>query len=70
MTRYTLMLFQSAYPDQIEIYKCNKDNQIYTEFWLLNEDKEPHSLLISGNFKTEADIESTIKELLNIKLDE
>ena len=35
MTRYTLMLFQQAYPEQIDIQKFNKDDKISIVCYLL-----------------------------------
>ena len=40
-TRYTLMLFQMAYPEKIKINKSKVKGGIHIECWLLNEDKEP-----------------------------
>ena len=70
MTRYTVFLFQSAYPDQIRIEKSKVEGGIHIECWLLNEDKEPHMLLFDGGpFPTEEKINDTIQELLAIQLD-
>lgn len=69
MTRYTLMLFQEAYPEQIDIQKFNKGDKISIECYLLDEDKSPHMLLFSGeNFANDDEIESTIQSLLDYKL--
>ncbi|MBP5425105.1 MAG: hypothetical protein J6Y33_03415 [Prevotella sp.] len=69
MTIYTLMLFQSAYPEQIRIDKGKGKDGIYIECWLLNEDKEPHMLLFDGGpFPTEAKIDETIQSLLEVKI--
>lgn len=69
MTRYTLMLFQQAYPEQIDIQKFNKDDKISIECYLLNEDKTPHMLLFSGeNFANDDEINSTIQSILDYKL--
>lgn len=45
MTRYTLMLFQMAYPEQIKIDKSKVEGGIHIACWLLNEDKKTHMLL-------------------------
>lgn len=69
MTAYTLMLFQEAYPEQIEINKCcQEDGRVYAQFWLLNEDKTPHMLLIDGIFPNEEAVEQTITKWLDYKL--
>ena len=69
MTRYTLMLFQSAYPEQIRIEKAKGEDGIRIECWLLNEDKEPHMLLFDGGpFPTEAKIDETIQSLLAVQI--
>ena len=71
MTRYTLMLFQMAYPEQIKINKSKVKGGIHIECWLLNEDKEPHMLLFDGGpFQNELAIDNTIDKLLKIKLEE
>lgn len=70
MTRYTLMLFQMAYPEQIKINKSKVKGGIHIECWLLNEDKEPHMLLFDGGlFPTEERVNDTIQKLLTIQLD-
>lgn len=70
MTRYTLMLFQMAYPEQITIDKGKAKDGIHIECWLLNEDKEPHMLLFDGGpFPTEEKIDDTIQKLLTVQLD-
>lgn len=70
MTRYTLMLFQSAYPDQIKIDKIKVKEGINIECWLLNEDKEPHMLLFDGGtFPTEEKINEMVQKLLAVQLD-
>lgn len=69
MTRYTIMLFQQAYPEQIDIQKFKKDDKISIVCYLLNEDKTPHMLLFSGeNFANDDEINSTIQSLLDYKL--
>lgn len=69
MTRYTVMLFQDAYPEQIRIERYKKDNNIYIECWLLNEDYEPHMILFDGGpFKTDEQIDTLIEKILEIKL--
>ena len=69
MTRYTLMLFQQAYPEQIDIQKFKKDDKISIACYLLNEDKTPHMLLFSGgNFANEDEINATIQSLLDYEL--
>ena len=69
MTVYTLMLFQAAYPEQIEIYKCDQGGgRIYAQFWLLNEDKNPHMLLIDGVFPSEEAVDQTVQKWLIYKL--
>jgi len=69
MTRYTVMLFQDAYPDQIRIEKYQKDDTINIECWLLNEDYEPHMLLFDGGgFKNDEQIDTLIEKILEIKL--
>jgi len=71
MTRYTLMLFQMAYPEQIKINKSKAKGVIYIECWLLNEDKEPHMLLFDGgSFPTEERVNDTIQKLLAVQLNE
>ena len=63
------MLFQEAYPEQIDIQKFNKGDKISIECYLLDEDKSPHMLLFSGeNFANDDEIESTIQSLLDYKL--
>lgn len=70
MTRYTLMLFQMAYPEQIKIDKSKVEGGIRIECWLLNEDKEPHMLLFDGGpFPTEERVNDTIQKLLTVQLD-
>ena len=70
MTRYTLMLFQMAYPEQIKIDKSKANGGIHVECWLLNEDKEPHMLLFDGGpFPTEERVNDTIQKLLTVQLD-
>ena len=70
MTRYTLMLFQMAYPEQIKIEKSKVEGGIHIECWLLNEDKEPHMLLFYGGpFPTEERVNDTIQKLLTTELD-
>ncbi len=70
MTRYTLMLFQMAYPEQIKIDKTKVSGDIHIECWLLNEDKEPHMLLFDGGpFPTEESVNDTIQKLLTVQLD-
>ena len=70
MTRYTLMLFQMAYPEQIKIDKSKVEGGIHIECWLLNEDKEPHMLLFDGGpFPTEEMVNDTIQKLLTVQLD-
>lgn len=69
MTVYTLMLFQEAYPEQIEINRCCQENgRVYAQFWLLNKDKTPHMLLIDGIFLSEEAIDQAIQEWLDYKL--
>ena len=71
MTRYTLMLFQMAYPEQIKIDKSKVNGGIHIECWLLNEDKEPHMLLFDGGtFPTEEKVNDTIQKLLTVQLNE
>ena len=63
------MLFQEAYPQQIEINKCRQENgRIYAQFWFLNQDKTPHMLLFDGSFPNEEAIEQTVQKLLDYKL--
>lgn len=70
MTRYTLMLFQMAYPEQINIKKSKVKGGIHIECWLLNEDKEPHMLLFDGGpFPTEERVNDAIQKLLTVQLD-
>lgn len=70
MTRYTLMLFQMAYPEQIKIDKSKVEGGIRIACWLLNEDKEPHMLLFDGGpFPTEEKVNDTIQKLLTVQLD-
>lgn len=70
MTRYTLMLFQMAYPEQIKIDKIKVKGGIHIECWLLNKDKEPHTLLFDGGpFPTEEKVNDTIQKLLTVQLD-
>ena len=70
MTRYTLMLFQMAYPEQIKIDKSKVEGGIHIACWLLNEDKEPHMLLFDGGpFPTEERVNDTIQKLLTVQLD-
>lgn len=70
MTRYTLMLFQMAYPEQVKINKSKVKGGIQIECWLLNEDKEPHMLLFDGGpFPTEERVNDTIQKLLTVQLD-
>lgn len=70
MTRYTLMLFQSAYPKQIRIDRHKADKGIKIECWLLNEDKTPHMLLFDGgNFKDDKAVDDTIQKLLDTKIE-
>lgn len=70
LSRYTLFLFQEAYPEQIKINKYKqKDDTISIEVWLLNQDKEPHmTLFVAEGFKSEEEIENKIQELLKIDL--
>ena len=69
MTRYTLMLFQMAYHEQIKIDKSKVNGGIHIECWLLNEDKEPHMLLFDGGpFPTEEKVNDTIQKLLTVQL--
>lgn len=69
MTRYTLMLLQEAYPDQIEIIENKTDKGIFIDCWLLNKDKTPHMMLFDGGpFKDKADIDYRINQLLNYKI--
>ena len=69
MTAYALMLFQAAYPEQIEINKCGMDDgHVYAQFWLLNEDKAPHMLLFDGIFPSEESIDKSIQKCLEYKL--
>lgn len=71
MTRYTLMLFQMAYPEQIKIDKSKVKDGIHIECWLLNQDKEPHMLLFDGGpFPTEEKVNDTIQKLLAVQLNE
>lgn len=62
------MLFQEAYPDQIRFEKEKDENGVYIECWLLNEDKEPHTILFSGRVANESKIEELCQELLSIDL--
>ena len=69
MTRYTLVLFQLAYPEQIRIDKGKWKDGIHIECWLLNEENKPHMLLFDGGpFPTEAKIDETIQRLLEVKI--
>ena len=69
MTRYTLMLLQSAYPEQIRIDRHKGDKGIHIECWLLNEDKTPHMLLFDGgNFPDDKAVDDTIQRLLDTKI--
>lgn len=71
MTRYAIMLFQEAYPEQIYIAKEKIEGtkeKVCAAFWLLNEDKSPHMLLFDGIFQNEKEIDETIEHILNIKL--
>lgn len=68
MTRYTVMLFQEAYPEQIRFEKAKVENGIYIQCWLLNKDKEPHSILFSGRVADESKIEKVCQEILSIDL--
>lgn len=68
MTRYTVMLFQEAYPEQIKFEKQKTDNGLYIECWLLNKNKEPHTILFSGRISNESKIDNICQELLNIDL--
>lgn len=69
MTRYTVMLFQAAYPEQISIEKFKKEKGIYIECWLLNEDKERHMLLFDGGaFENEQEVNDMVNSLLSIKI--
>ena len=71
MTRYTLMLFQMAYPEQISINKSKVKGGIHIECWLLNENKEPHMLLFDGGpFPTEEEVNDKIQKLLAVQLNE
>lgn len=71
MTRYTIELFQMAYPDQIRIDRHKVEKGIHIECWLLNEDKEtPHMLLFDGGpFPDDKAVDDTIQNLLNFKED-
>lgn len=69
MSRYTIFLLQQAYPDQIEILKYKRDQGIYIECFLLDEDKNPHMMLFDGGpFPNELAVDNTIDKLLKIKL--
>lgn len=69
MTRLTVMLFQDAYPEQIQLEKVPEENGIHLYCYLLNEDKSIHRLLFDGGgFKDESEIEKTINEIMNIKV--
>jgi len=68
MTRYTVMLFQEAYPEQIRFEKAKVENGIYIQCWLLNKDKEPHCILFSGRVADESKIEEVCQEILSIDL--
>lgn len=69
MSRYTIFLFQQAYPDQVEILKHNQDSGIYIECFLLDAEKTPHMMLFDGGpFPNELAIDNTIDKLLKIKL--
>lgn len=69
MSRYTIFLLQQAYPDQIEILKHKRNQGIYIECFLLDEDKNPHMMLFDGGpFPNELAVDNTIDKLLKIKL--
>lgn len=69
MSRYTIFLFQQAYPDQIEIFKHYQGSGIYIECFLLDAEKNPHMMLFDGGpFPNELAIDNTIDKLLKIKL--
>lgn len=68
MTRYTVMLFQEAYPELIQLEKFFEGDKIRLYCYLLNEDKSIHTLLFDGLFENDKQIDKTINELLNIKL--
>lgn len=68
MTRYTVMLFQEAYPEFIQLEKFSEGDKIRLYCYLLNENKSIHTLLFDGLFENDKQIDKTINELLNIKL--
>lgn len=71
MTRYTVMLFQEAYPEQIRIdrHKNEKTGKINIECYLLNEDKTPHMLLFDGgNFPDNEAVDKLVQKILEIEL--
>lgn len=69
MTRYTLLLLQESYPDQIKIEKFKKDDSIYIECWMLDMNYDPHMMLFEGGpFKNDEQINNTIKKLLETEI--
>jgi hypothetical protein len=69
MTRRAVLLFQMAWPEQIQTIKHYVDgNSFNIEAWLLNEDGTPHMLLFDGGpFKSDEQLDGTIKRLLEYK---
>ena len=63
------MLFQLAYPEQINIERCQREDGIYIECMLLNEDKTPHMTLFDGGpFSNDNAVDDTIQKLLDYKI--
>ena len=70
MTRYTLLLFQEAYPEQIKIDRIYKeDGSINIYCYLLNENKDIHMTLFdAGGFKNDEEIDNLINKLLSLEV--
>lgn len=69
MTIHTLLLFQEAYPEQIQLDKVPEEGGIHIYCYLLNADKSVHRLLFDGaGFKDDSAIEATIDKLLKLKV--
>lgn len=71
MTRYTLMMFQMAYPEHIRIERHKGTDGIFIECLLLNEDKTPHMTLFDGGpFPNDKAIDDTVQKLLDYKIED
>jgi len=68
MTTLTILTFQNAYPDFIRFEKEQTKDGLLVECWLLNEDKEPHTILFSGKLKNESEIETLCNQIMEIEL--